>query len=103
MQRHLPIIMTLIRVKQTQYMASCQELLYEIFFTDWIITIMMELRNKIAEAPEQTLSGQQLLNYLDQTRLKTWKDKEWQKIKTERASKFELGRFRKLIRKTFNF
>ncbi len=85
---HLIELVTLYNIDQRQYIISCQRLLNEIFTIDWIKTILIELRNKIANSSNQTMQGSEIISYLDNTDLKKWRENNWKKIIEARMVEF---------------
>ena len=85
---HLSSLIILHNIDQRQYTISCQRLLYEIFTIDWIKSILIELRNKIANSSNQTMQGSEIIAYLDTTDLKKWRENNWKKIIEARIVEF---------------
>lgn len=85
---HLNTLVTSYNVDQRPYTISCQKLLNEIFTTDGIKSILIELRNRIANSPNQTIQGSEIIDYLDITDLKEWRENNWKKIIESRIVEF---------------
>lgn len=85
---HLQRIVPLLKIEQRTYTKSCQKLLHELFTTDSIKTILLDLRNELANAPGKTLTGDQIATFLDNSPLKKWKSDVWPRIIESRQAAF---------------
>lgn len=85
---HLQRIVPLLKVEQRTYTKSCQTFLHELFTTDWIKTLLLDLRNELANAPGKTLTGDQIDTFLNNTPLKKWKSDVWPGIIESRRAAF---------------
>ena len=92
---HLQRLNSQLNVTERIYTISCQKLLHKIFTTDQIKNILLDLRNKIAHPLNQTLTGEEIIAYLDKTYLKEWKETEWIKIIDSRSLAY------KKVKRTF--
>jgi len=86
---HLSKLVSYYNVDQRPYTISCQRLLNETFATDWIKDILIEVRNKIASYPNQTIQGSEIITYLGTTELLEWRKNVWSKIIESRVIKFK--------------
>lgn len=84
----LALIQNKYGVQQRKYTICCQELLYDIFTTDWITNLLLEIRYMIETAESQTVTGEEITRYLDATNLRSWKNTEWNSIVNSRKERF---------------
>lgn len=76
------------RVNQRDYTKSCQKFLCDIFTTNWILDLLLNVRSLITSANEQTITGQEINQYLDTTSFKSWKNNEWNLMIEARKKEF---------------
>jgi hypothetical protein len=84
----LSILQEKYKVPQRDYTKSCQKLLYDIFTTNWIISLLLDVKKLIEVAENQTITGKDIAQYLDSTKLKDWKEVEWHSIIEARKEEF---------------
>lgn len=84
----LYIIQEKYKVPQRDYTKSCQKLLYDIFATNWITDLLLDIKNLIETAEDQTITGEDVTMFLDSTKLKDWKEVEWFLIIEARKGEF---------------
>ncbi len=77
---HLKRIMNVARVSQREYTKSCQKTLHEIFSTEPLLSVLVQLRHKIVDSPGQTMNGLELREFLNATELREWKQNQWPTI-----------------------
>lgn len=98
---HLQRITNQLSVGERAYTTSCQKLLHELFITEWLRDILLELRDKIDSATNSTLTGDEINAYLDNSKLRSWKGKEWKKIIIDRKNKFKKQHHKTAMSKLF--
>jgi len=86
----LYIIQEKYKVPQRDYTKSCQKFLSGIFTTDWITSLLLDVKNMIEITENQTITGSEVAKYLDSTKLKNWKESEWRSEIEARKEKFRI-------------
>lgn len=76
------------KVNQRDYTKSCQKTLCDIFTTKWINDLLLNVRNIIETTENQTVTGEEITQYLDTTNLRNWKNTEWNSIIDSRKREF---------------
>ena len=76
------------KVEQREYTINCQKLLYEWFSTEPTMSILLGLRDLIDNAPNKTVSGNDIHAFLHEKGLNEWKINNWHTISTERLKMF---------------
>lgn len=74
---HLSFISKYLSIDQRAYTLSCHKLLHNIFANEIIQPILIALSHKIETANLKFLTGQEIIEILDRTNLKKWRDNNW--------------------------
>jgi hypothetical protein len=96
LQRLLPQL----QLTQREYTISCQKLLYHLFTHPPVSDVLVQLRDKITNSPSQTITGAELVSFLNSTPLRIWKQNEWKDISNDRIQslkKKNISFLRKLL------
>jgi len=88
---HLQKIIPALSIEQRQYTISCQRLLHEIFINKTITPILIELRNEISNFTDtdKALSSKEIIDFLEKTELKNWRENEWKEIMISRIAEIK--------------
>jgi len=83
--RHLNNLKLKLAVKEREYTLSCQKLLYQIFTDEVIGAVILNLRHTLISNPGQTISGENVISFLDNSDLNLWKSNNWTDIQAKRG------------------
>lgn len=85
---HLNIIKDQLSVNYKLYLLNSRKLLHEIFTDEYLSKALIGLRNKLAISSSLTLNSDEIISFLDSTKLKNWKQFNWPKVINERLEKY---------------
>lgn len=83
---HLRRVIWISCVEQRSYTRGCQQLLHEIFSNVIVLPVLIGLRNEIDSKPNKTLTGKEIIDYLDKSQLNDWRENEWKNIYSQRIN-----------------
>lgn len=89
MRPHLQRVIPQLSINHIQYFISCQRLLHEIFTTNIITPILINLRNLIETSLNQTLFNPEIQSFFNKSELKNWRENEWKEIMAKRIAKIK--------------
>lgn len=98
----LYIIQEKYKVPQRDYTKSCQNFLYDIFTTNWITHLLLDIKNLIETVENQTITGEDIVQYLDSTKLKDWKEVEWNSVIQARMEEFGIKPEKNIFKRFFS-